>query len=49
VQEEIQVHFLGLVLAASLFTLGILAFVYTFVQSGRPLGEVDAQATAEFA
>ena len=49
VQEELQVHFLGLVLAASLFTLGILAFVYTFLQSGRPVGEVNPHATAEFA
>ena len=30
-----------------LFTLGILAFVYTFVKSGLPVGEVDALAAAE--
>jgi nitric oxide reductase subunit B len=47
VQHELAIHFLGLILAAGLFTLGILAFVYTFVQSGLPIGEVDARAAAE--
>ena len=40
VQKEIEVHFLGLVLAASLFTLGIIAFVYNFIRFGPPVGEV---------
>jgi hypothetical protein len=31
VQKEIEVHFSGLILAASLFTLGIIAFVYNFI------------------
>jgi nitric oxide reductase subunit B len=49
VQQELAVHFFGLILAAGLFALGILAFVYTFVRSGWPVGEVDAQRTAEAA
>jgi nitric oxide reductase subunit B len=49
VQQELAVHFFGLILAAGLFALGILAFVYTFVRSGWPVGEVDPQLTAEAA
>jgi nitric oxide reductase subunit B len=47
VQEELAVHFFGLILAASLFAAGIAAFVYTFVKSGWPVGEVNAPATAD--
>ena len=47
VQQELAVHFFGLILAAGLFALGILAFVYTFVRSGWPVGEVDSPMTAE--
>ena len=49
VQEELAVHFWGVVLAAALFTVGILAFVYTFVKSGWPVGEVNASVTPEYA
>jgi nitric oxide reductase subunit B len=49
VQQELAVHFFGLILAAGLFALGILAFVYTFVRSGWPVGEVDTPMTAEAA
>jgi nitric oxide reductase subunit B len=49
VQRELEVHFFGLVLAASLFALGILAFVYTFVRSGWPVGEVHPQGVVEAA
>jgi nitric oxide reductase subunit B len=49
VQQELAVHFFGLILAASLFALGILAFVYTFVRSGWPVGEVHPQGAAEVA
>jgi nitric oxide reductase subunit B len=49
VQNELAIHFLGLILAAGLFTLGVLAFIYTFVKSGWPAGEVDALAVAEMA
>jgi nitric oxide reductase subunit B len=47
VQQEIEVHFWGLILAASLFTLGILAFVFVFVRSGLPRGRVSAPGEAE--
>ncbi len=40
VQKEVEVHFLGLILAASLFTVGIIAFVWNFIRFGKPAGEV---------
>ncbi|MGZ3773850.1 MAG: cbb3-type cytochrome c oxidase subunit I [Pseudobdellovibrionaceae bacterium] len=40
VQKEISVHFVGLVLAASLFTMGIIAFVWNFIRFGKPVGEI---------
>jgi len=48
VQEAIEVHFLGLVLAATLFSVGIVAFIVDFVRYGKPQ-PVDggAGATAE--
>jgi nitric oxide reductase subunit B len=46
VQEELAVHFIGLILAAALFATGIAAFVYTFVKSGWPVGEVNSPAAA---
>lgn len=39
VQQEIEVHFLGLVLAATLFTTGICLFIYNFVKYGQPTDE----------
>lgn len=42
VQKEVEIHFLGLVLAASLFTLGIIAFVWNFIRYGLPVGEVKS-------
>ncbi len=39
VQKEIEIHFLGLLLAASLFTLGIAAFVINFIRYGLPSAE----------
>lgn len=36
VQEEVQVHFFGLILAAALFTLGIGYFILNFMRHGRP-------------
>lgn len=41
VQEEVEVHFLGLVLAASLFAIGIGAYVVQFWRYGMPVGEVE--------
>jgi len=40
VQREIEVHFVGLILAASLFTLGVIAFVWNFIRHGGPAGEL---------
>lgn len=37
VQEELEVHFWGLILAASLFTLGITAFIWNFIRYGWPV------------
>lgn len=42
VQKEVEVHFLGLVLAATLFTLGIIAFIWNFIRFGRPVAEIDS-------
>lgn len=39
VQKEVEVHFLGLVLAASLFTLGAGSFIWNFIRFGRPVSE----------
>lgn len=41
VQKEIEVHFIGLGLAAVLFTVGICAFIYNFIRYGLPVGVVD--------
>jgi nitric oxide reductase subunit B len=41
VQKEIEVHFYGLILAATLFTAGIIAFIVVFIKSGLPRGELD--------
>lgn len=40
VQKEVEVHFLGLVMAATLFTTGIIAFVWNFIRFGLPSDEV---------
>lgn len=40
VQEELHPHFLGMLLAASLFTTGILAYVYQFLRHGPPREEM---------
>ncbi|PJZ70433.1 nitric-oxide reductase large subunit [Leptospira perolatii] len=39
VQKEIEVHFLGLVLAAIVFTSGIIAFIINFIRFGIPSDE----------
>jgi nitric oxide reductase subunit B len=36
VQKETEVHFAGLILAATLFTTGIIAFVWNFIRFGAP-------------
>ena len=42
VQEAVQVHFLGLVLAACLFTIGIGLYIWQFSKYGHPL-KMDVQ------
>ena len=37
VQDAVQVHFLGLVMAATLFTIGIGLFIWRFAAYGHPL------------
>lgn len=39
VQKEVQVHFIGLALAATLFTFGIGAFIYNFIRYGLPVAK----------
>lgn len=39
VQEAIAIHFVGLALAASLFTVGICLFIYEFIRYGLPSQE----------
>jgi nitric oxide reductase subunit B len=36
VQKEIEVHFIGMALAASLFTLGIILYILNFIRYGTP-------------
>lgn len=47
VQNALQVHFLGLVLAATLFTVGIGLFMWDFVRYGLPKGEPEATPPSE--
>ena len=39
VQHEIEVHFIGLLLAATLFTVGIILYIYNFIKYGTPSDE----------
>jgi nitric oxide reductase subunit B len=43
VQKEIEVHFMGLILAASLFTLGIGAFIWNFIRFGLPVNSSSSK------
>jgi nitric oxide reductase subunit B len=45
VQDAVSVHFFGLVLAATLFTIGIGLFIWVFIKYGTPLRMVPATAT----
>ena len=51
VQKEISIHFIGMLLGASLFTVGILMYIYQFLSHGLPNLEamisVDADDEAE--
>jgi nitric oxide reductase subunit B len=44
VQKEIEIHFWGLILAAGLFTVGIISFIYNFIKYGAPL-KFETKAT----
>lgn len=43
-QKELEMHFIGLILAAALFTVGIGFFIYVFLKHGRPTDEALGQA-----
>ena len=47
VQKEIEIHFWGLILAATLFIIGITAFVWNFIRHGKPRGEVRGRDGAD--
>lgn len=40
VQKEVEVHFMGLVLAAALFTVGMAAYIWNFIKFGLPSDEM---------
>ncbi len=42
VQEEIEIHFVGLIFAGVLFTAGIVLFLWNFVKFGLPTDEAAA-------
>lgn len=39
VQKEISIHFVVLILCATMFTIGISLFIYDFIKHGRPTDE----------
>lgn len=45
VQQEIEPHFLGLILAATLFTVGIILYIIDFSRYGRPNDEAIVSAS----
>lgn len=45
VQREIEMHFWGLIMAASLFATGIGAYIWNFVRHGMPAGDVEGAST----
>jgi nitric oxide reductase subunit B len=45
VQEEVEVHFWGLILAASLFTTGIIAYIWNFIRYGMPVGTLGSESS----
>jgi nitric oxide reductase subunit B len=48
-QQEIEIHFWALILAATLFTIGIILYIYNFIKYGLPKDEalVDAHLSDE--
>ncbi|MBL4575541.1 MAG: cbb3-type cytochrome c oxidase subunit I, partial [Opitutaceae bacterium] len=47
VQKEIEPHFFGLVLAASLFSVGIFLFILNFIRYGKPSNEAVGMDPAD--
>jgi nitric oxide reductase subunit B len=47
VQKEIEVHFIGLILAALLFTSGVILFVWNFISYGLPVDTLESVETQE--
>lgn len=41
VQSEIEMHFWGLIMAATLFASGIIAYIWNFIRYGMPVGAVS--------
>ncbi len=48
VQQEIEVHFLVLILCATIFTAGITMFIIDFVKYGQPNDEAIGKPTDDF-
>jgi nitric oxide reductase subunit B len=38
-QEEVKIHFVVMLLCATLFTIGISYYIYEFIRYGRPTDE----------
>ena len=47
VQKEVEVHFIGMLLAATVFTFGISLFIYGFIKHGLPKDEAILSEGAE--
>jgi nitric oxide reductase subunit B len=47
VQKEVEMHFIGMILAASLFTIGIACFIITFFRHGKPTDEAIGNDPAD--
>lgn len=45
VQEELHPHFFGMILAASLFATGVLAYIFVFIRYGLPKEEMIDKGT----
>ena len=41
VQKEVEMHFIGVVLGATLLAIGIGAYVLQFIRYGKPVGELQ--------
>ena len=46
VQKEVEPHFFGLILAATLFTIAIILYIYEYIRYGRPTDEALERAAS---